>query len=163
MKEIVKHEVYGEICYEENFWTGKKNVVIDGIATTKIGKMSFEYTKGEEMIRGIIKGNYISGVTLIMNDEPVKIVPAPTSFEIVLSVAIFVLILVWGNSAALCSIIPVVGGAIGGGISGLLAFANLMVIRKKEQMSMKILFSLAFMVISFLLCYLVALTIISLY
>ena len=39
-------------------------------------------------------------------------------FEIVLSILIFAFVMVWGNSAKLCAIFPIVGGAIGGGISG---------------------------------------------
>lgn len=35
MKKIIKHENHGDIVYEENFWTGKKNITINGAVATK--------------------------------------------------------------------------------------------------------------------------------
>ena len=41
MKSVIAHPVYGEIVYEESFWTGKKSIKIDGNQLIKLGKKVF--------------------------------------------------------------------------------------------------------------------------
>ena len=43
MKSVVQHEKYGNIIYEENFWTGKKTITIDGTRLEKASKTEFLY------------------------------------------------------------------------------------------------------------------------
>jgi hypothetical protein len=59
--------------------------------------------------------------------------------------------MIWGNSQALCSIIPMVGGAIGGGLSGLAGVLCVSMMREKTT-GQKILISLLATVITFLIC-----------
>ena len=78
------------------------------------------------------------------------------------AISIFMLILVWGNVPALCEIIPVVGGAIGGGISGLMACITLFLMRNTKKVSHKLLIWLGFLIGTFTICFAIALGILSL-
>lgn len=76
-------------------------------------------------------------------------------YEIVLSVLPVALILIWGNSAALVSIVPVVGGALGGLISGIIAVLNLLIVKGVKPIWLKILISIGMLAAAFLLCFLI--------
>mgnify|MGYP003319439936 FL=1 len=38
MRVVVNHETYGEIVYEESFWTGKKEISVGGIPLFEVRK-----------------------------------------------------------------------------------------------------------------------------
>ena len=61
-----------------------------------------------------MKGNVLTGVCLNIGGEDIWIVPKAGALDWVLSALPFALIMLWGNNPQLCSLIPVVGGAIGG-------------------------------------------------
>ena len=64
MKESILHPVYGLIVYEESFWTGKKNLLINGIYARPFSKKEFLF----EERKVIIEGNLFMGVTLRNGD-----------------------------------------------------------------------------------------------
>ena len=78
-----------------------------------------------------------------------------------LSVLPLLLVLIWGNSVALCKIVPIVGGAIGGLIGGIFACANLVVIKGFSRLWLKILVSVGMLGGTFGVCYGIALAILS--
>ena len=119
MKKSMIHPVYREIVYEENIWTGKKSLTMGATALKKVGKNTFSMVRGGVETKVVVKGSVLSGVTLQIQREEIQIVPKATWYDWVLSVLPFVLIMIWGNNVQLCSILPVVGGAIGGLIGGL--------------------------------------------
>ena len=82
-------------------------------------------------------------------------------YEIVLSVIPFALILVWGNSVSLCSIVPVVGGFIGGAVSALFSMFNVMLIKSIKNVWLKIAVTIGMTALTFLACYLIALAFLS--
>ena len=93
MKTIIQHQNYGEITYEESFWTGKKNLSVGGEALTKISKKEFLTSSDEHWT---LKGNYLSGVVLNTGSEEIRLPPPVLKwYEIVLSVLPFILIMVW--------------------------------------------------------------------
>ena len=161
MKTTVCSESFGEIIYEENAWTGKKDLSINGVQLNKTSKKTFEYNNGESVTTVTLKGSVMSGVTATIGDETVKIVTAPKWYEIALSVFIFAFVLVWGNSVALCSIFPIVGGAIGGAISGALAVVNLMVVKNIKNIGGKILVSIGIFVLTVAICATIAFVLLS--
>ena len=161
MKTTVCSESFGEIIYEENAWTGKKDLSINGVQLNKTSKKTFEYNNGESVTTVTLKGSVMSGVTATIGDETVKIVTAPQWYEIALSVFIFAFVLVWGNSVALCSIFPIVGGAIGGAISGALAVVNLMVVKNIKNIGGKILVSIGIFVLTVAICATIAFALLS--
>ena len=81
MKKIIKHEVYGEIVYEENFWTGKKSVTIDGIPLEKISKKEFKLQDGNTVS---IEGGFLQGSNLNIKGESLMLTPKIKWYEIVL-------------------------------------------------------------------------------
>ena len=158
MKLELMHEQLGKIEYEESFWTGKRSVVLDGRQLEKIKSKEFLDEDGTLYKR---KGNYVTGVVLETPYESIRLSPTVKWYEIALSILPFILIMVWGNSEAACRVVPVVGGAIGGGISGALSYLNFVVIKGIKKIWLKILVSVGVLALTFLICYLIGLAIIS--
>lgn len=149
MKQTIQHEKYGEILYNENFWTGKKSLSMNGAPLTKISKKEFQTTNG---VTGTITGSFLSGACLSIGGETIRLTPKITWYEIVLCLLPFILVMVWGNVVALCQIVPVVGGAIGGAVSALLSFTGLFCMRTVKPVWAKILIGIAAVAVTFGIC-----------
>ncbi len=158
MQQTVMHDSIGKIEYNENFWTGKKTLSINDVPLQKISKKVFALPNGEQLS---VCGNYLTGSYLQTATEKIRLTPSVTWYEIALSVLPFLLILVWGNVPALCRIVPVVGGAIGGAISAVFSFINLFIIKGIKSVWLKILISVCMLGATFLICYLIGLAILS--
>ena len=144
MKEIIQHPMYGEIVYEESFWTGKRSLIIGGAPAEKRTKT--EYVFGDDKTLVSIKGNYLYGISLVIKGETIEITPKPRWYEIAVSVIPFVLAIVWGNSPELCAILPMLGGAIGGGLGALFGLTALMQMKKQPKLLNKLLIGLGIVV-----------------
>ena len=153
MKYAVKHPTFGEIIYEEGFWSGKKRLFVRGRALERTGKNAFLLPTEEGAIDIVLNGNTVTGVSFALGGERYSIVPKPTWYELLCSISIFVLILIWGNSKTLCSIFPVVGGAIGGAISGLMAMTCLVTMKLFSKPLQKLLVWLLALAATVLLCF----------
>lgn len=161
MKTVVQHETLGEIVYEESFWTVRKSLTIGGrpLMMIKRGAYVLQNADGTQT-NVLIKGNFLSGVKLEINNE-IVIISQTKWYEWVLSIIIFAWNMVWGNSVALCEIVPVIGGAIGGLICALFMMINLALMRKTKNVGLKLLIWVAMLGASFLCCYLAALAFLS--
>ena len=145
---------FGEINYEENVWTGKKTVTINGVKLTNVKKTTFIYNYNDTSVEVKVSGNIYAGCFLTIQDESYEIC-AKTAwawYEYVLSILPFILILIWGNSVALCQIIPVIGGAIGGAISGVFSIVSLSVMKSIKQPLFKVLVGFIFLLATFIVC-----------
>ena len=149
MRQVIQDDKIGEITYEETFWTGKKTVYINGQPLNKVAKNTFETADGT---KAELKGNFLTGATLTVGENQVRIVNPVKWYEIVMSVLPFILIMIWGNSTALCKIVPVIGGAIGGGISALLSATNVVIIKRVDKLWLKIVISVAMLAATFGVC-----------
>ncbi len=149
MKQKIQNEKYGEILYNENFWTGKKSLSINGTPLTKISRKEFQTENGTV---GTVKGNFLSGASLLIDGETIRLTPKITWYEIVLCLLPFILVMIWGSSVELCKIVPVVGGAIGGGLSALLSCVGLLFMRSVKPIWAKILIALAAIGVTFGVC-----------
>lgn len=149
MKETIQHEKYGEIVYDENFWTGRKSLSMGGVPLTKISKKDFQTESGSI---GTVKGSFLFGASLYIEGETIRLTPTVQWYEIVLAILPFILIMVWGNTVALCKIVPVVGGALGGGLSGLFSILSLFTMRSVKPIWAKILIGIAFIGGAFGIC-----------
>ena len=158
MKEIIKDEKYGEIIYNENAWTGKKDLSISNKALEKVDRSTFKMEDGKEVK---LSGNYFSGVKLSIDSDTIVLSQGLKWYEYVLSVLPFILILIWGNSVALCEIVPVVGGFVGGLISAVFSFLNLIILKKLKNIWLKVLVSIVTLGLTFLVCFLIALAILG--
>ena len=119
--------------YEENAWTGKRSLTVNGVPLTKTGKRQFSVTKEDGTVSYItVKGSFLSGISLLTSEGEVVLVKNK-----------------WYDWVLI--FLPMVGivvgvagfGAIGGGLSaffGLLgAFVNATLLRSKLSMPVKIL------------------------
>lgn len=83
-------------------------------------------------------------------------------YEYILALIIPIFVIIWGSSAYLCSIFPIVGGLIGGAISAPAMIFSAVVMRQvKKKPIFKILIGLGFFAAAVLICYLIALALIS--
>ena len=155
MKMINDHDKYGKIEYNESFWTGKKTIIVNNLALTKIGKNQF--AGGEYSVKVI--GSALSGITLNINGVFVKMSEKTTVIEYILAFIPLVFILFWGNIPQLCAIFPVVGGAIGGAISGAFGTVSLMYMKTQKKIIGKLIVALITFVAAIISCFLVALII----
>lgn len=149
MKVLIDDEVYGEIFYEESFWTGRKSLTINGVSLLKISKKQFRMSDGST---ATVSGGFLQGACLNVNGETIRLTPKLKWYEIVLCIWPIILTLTWGNIPALCAIVPIVGGAIGGGIGGLFSVLGLYFIRSVEPLWLKIVIAIASLAITFGIC-----------
>ena len=157
MKEIVQHSIYGEIVYNESFWTGKKALTINGVDAKPISKK--EYMVNEK--RAILKGSFLTGSTLLIEGETIQLSPKAKWHEIILAIIPFLFLLTWGNSASLCSIFPVVGGAIGGALGGVGAVISLFLMKTQKNPIVKTVVGIIVAVATILIAFVLALAILS--
>lgn len=162
MQLSVNHEVYGTITYNENAWTGKREIAFGQTILSKSGKNTFVYSNGETELPVSVKGSFLFGVKLFVGAEEIQLSAAAKWYEIALSVLIFAFVLVWGNSVALCSIVPIVGGAIGGFISGVGMVLCLYFMRKTAKIEMKILIWVLCFFATIAACFCLAVALLSL-
>ena len=153
MNQVVKHEKYGEISYEESAWTGRKALSINGVPLNKISKKEFQTQDGKT---ATVTGNFLWGANLVIDGETISLTPRIKWYEIALCLLPFILIMVWGNVPSLCRIIPVVGGALGGFISALFSCLGLIFIKKMKTVGLKLLVALAAIVVTFGICVAIA-------
>lgn len=150
MKTVIQHEAYGEIVYDESAWTGKKSLSIGGTPLEKLSKKEFKMQDGTTVTAN---GGFLQGASLDIKGETIALTPRVKWYEIVLCVLPFLFVMIWGNVTALVKIIPIVGGAIGGGISGLFGVLGLWGIKSVKPIWLKLLVALGCFAITFGICY----------
>lgn len=64
MTKNVTHPVYGMITYEENIWSGKKTVSVNGCVLRTMAKNTFVFQEGETPVLATLKGSALTGVSL---------------------------------------------------------------------------------------------------
>ena len=157
MKEIIQHPTYGEIVYTEGFWSGKKTLTVGGVEAKKVSKKEFTFD-GKKVS---IKGNYYAGTSLDIEGEIIQVTPKPKWYEIVIAVLPLIFLLTWGNSVALCSIFPVVGGALGGALGAVALCVTLSLMKKTKSFLVKLIYGLCVFAVTILIAYALALAILS--
>jgi len=157
MKKTIDHPTLGKITYEENVWTGKKYLSINDEQVEKVSKNEFVINSEKAKI----KGSIFSGITLYLSNQMVQISQKPQIYEYILAILPFIFLLIWGNSAALCRIFPVVGGAIGGLIGGLSAVLSIYLMTSAKKPLIKVTIGIGFFACAILIAYLVAILILA--
>lgn len=158
MKVAKQHTEYGEIVYDESAWTGKKTLFIDGKQLEKVSKNEFVTENGDSVF---VKGSLLTGTKVTIGNETIELTPSIKWYEAVLALLPLIFNLVWGNVVALCAIIPMVGGAIGGLINGGIAMLSLMLMKRTQSVGLKIIIGLGMFCVGFLLCFLIGLGILG--
>ena len=158
MKEVINNSVYGEIVYNESFWLGKKSLTINGENAQSVSKKEF-LVNGEKVV---LKGSFLTGVTMLINNEKVELIRRPKVYELILALLPILFLLTWGNSPALCAIFPVVGGAIGGAIGAIFSCESMLLMKKAKSPLNKILIGIGMFAATLAVAFIVALLLISL-
>lgn len=155
MKEIIQHPVYGEIIYHESFWLGRKNLIVNKVISEQVSRQ--EFMIGEK--KATIKGSYLTGVSILIDDKAIELSPKTKWYEYLLAFLPLLFLLVWGNSVALCSIFPVVGGAIGGAIGGLGFSISISLMKKTKSTVSKLVIGIGTFAATVLFAFFVAIII----
>ena len=158
MKEIIQHEKYGTIEFSEGTVLGNREIIINGQPLTKKSNKVF-YRADNTAVK--VEGNLFTGVKLNIDGEMVQITPAGKWYELAIYIAGFVLLMVWSNSIALCSIIPMVGGAIGGLLYAIPAVLGFSVSVKQKNPILKATICLCSVLLGLILCAIVGVAIVS--
>ncbi len=156
MKNVVNDSALGRIEFEESFWTGKRAITINGKPLIKKSNKLFEYNDGEAIKTVKVKGNTFTGAGIEVDGVSIEVFRKLKWYEIVLAVVLVVFVMSWGNSYALCSIIPAVGGGLGGVISALGACTYLLLTKKEMPVWKRLLIWAGCFVGTFLTCVLLA-------
>ena len=156
MKASTHHVGYGQIEYNENFWTGKRELAIGGQKLTKKKKNVYTLNSADGDLDCRVKGSFLTGASLYIDQDVIQLSAPCKWYEICCSALICVFVLTWGNSPSLCKIFPIVGGAIGGGISGMTACMNLFLMREIKKVSFKLLIWLGMFLGTIAVCFLIA-------
>ena len=151
IKEFESKE-FGKVIYEESFWSGKRRITINGVVLSKDTKTTYVGMINDALVKVRVVGNFLKGCSLFVNDEYFTVSLPAAWYEYVLGLLPFILVLVWGNSVELCSIVPVVGGAVGGGISGVASVGSLMLLKNTKNVLLKIAIGLGILIATFTVC-----------
>ncbi|MBR5780219.1 MAG: hypothetical protein IKY21_06335 [Clostridia bacterium] len=161
MRSVIQTQKYGEIVYDESYWTGKKTVTVGGVQLKKVNKKTFVGEINGEQVTALIAGSFLSGAIIDVNGDKFRMTEPAKWYDYVLSFAWVAIYLVWSVSEALCMIFPVVGGALGGVVAGLGAAAALFIIKPMKNIAAKIAVSLGMFVAVMLVNFALALIYIS--
>lgn len=161
MQTTIQHDSLGTISYDENIWTGKRKLRLNGKELIKINRKTYQYSDEEQSFNAELRGNTVLGVTLTAKGERIEILPPPAWYVWAFSLFMFLFILVWGNVPALVQIFPVVGGGIGGLVAGLFAILNVFFSRSAKNTAIRLLICVACTAATILICFLIALAVLS--
>lgn len=161
MKASILTEKYGEIVYEESYWTGKRKVNVGGTEFKKINKKTFVGEINGERIGVAISGNYISGVFIDINGEKFRVTESAKWYDYLIAFIWLIPYFVWTNSPVLCAILPIVGGGLGGAVAGVFLATGLLLIKSNKNIAAKIGISFAFFAATILVNFLLAVVIIK--
>lgn len=156
MKKSFDVPSLGTVVVKESVWTGKFTVLVNGVEAKRMSKTAFLYEAGASTYDINITGNFVKGSTMTINGDSYKISENIKWYEYVLALLPFVFILIWGNVPALCQILPVVGGALGGVVSALMGILSAMVMKETKSVALKILYGIAFFLATIAICYALA-------
>lgn len=157
MNVTVNHPSYGEIVYSESFWTGKKSLTINGTPLQGLSKKEFLFD--EKKI--IVKGNYLLGASLQIENEEIALSPKVKWYETVLAILPFIFVLTWGNSPDLVAVIPILGGAIGGALGGTFGCISMLLMKRVQLPIHKALVGIGIFGLSIFVNYVVAVVILQ--
>lgn len=156
MKASTHHVGYGQIEYNENFWTGKRELTVNGQKLIKKKKNVYQLNTENGVLECRIKGSFLTGATLCVDQDVIQLSEPCKWYEIFCSVLICAFVLIWGSVPQLCRIFPIVGGAIGGGISGMTACMNLFLMIGTKKVGFKLLIWLGMFLGTIAVCFLIA-------
>ena len=155
---------FGELKYNESFFTGKIDIYLNGIHAIKKRRKVFQIESDEDPndITSIyIYGNFLFGVKVIINGKIYTIYEKPRWYEYLIALLFIAVTIIWGSIPALVKIIPIVGGAIGGAIAGFFNALGFALARKTNKILKKLISLIGFGLLSFITCFAIAICILN--
>ena len=157
MKLQTFNEQYGTITYDENFWTGKRKLTINGVTLMKSKKNVYMYSTEESIKTVQLKGNFMSGVYLLIDGVKVELSEKTKWYETLFAILPLILVFTWGNSPELCAIFPIIGGAVGGGVAAGFAILNIYLMKSTKNPLAKMAIGFTMMLGTIFVCFILAL------
>ena len=106
MLALSSHAKIGKIWFEQNFWTGKISITVDGIPLVKLSRNIYTYERDGVRYTVIIRGNKFSGMRLNFSSNEknatpidVPIVEGYKVYEYVIAFISTFLVCLWINIA----------------------------------------------------------------
>ena len=141
MRDSIQTEKYGEIVIDENMWTGSKKVFVNGVRFNKVNKKTFVGSIGGAAVTALVTGSSFTGIVIELDGTKYRVSASPKWYDFLITLIWIPLYLIWANSA-LCAILPVAGGALGGAVSGLMAGIALVYAKRQKSIGVKLAISL---------------------
>ena len=161
MLHEITHEKYGKIVFDENFWTGKKKLFINGTLLKKVARKKYLFEQDGEKIEIVLAGSFLAGSAIQIKDEKIQLTPQVKWYELIIPILFACLVIAWGNNVHLCKIIPIVGGAIGGAITGAMTVINIISIKSINNILIKLIVELTLGILTFVACWIGAMIILK--
>ena len=152
MVKNIESGKYGTITYKESNWFGSSEILVNGQKIDKIDKTSYSFEHEGAIVNIKIVGNFFNGASMQIGDEIHEVSPKTLWYEYALALFNIVLIIVWGSSVALCSIVPVIGGLIGVAISGSFSVVAMFLMKRSKNPLIKLLIGFACIAVTFVIC-----------
>lgn len=169
MTNIFNSEKFGEIVYEESFWTGRRKISINGKQLTKVGRTTFAYVENDVTYSVVVLGNFFTGVKLVVSNstnpnekEFIKVVEGFKWYEFIFAFIGFVFVIAWNLVPVEIYIyFPTIGGAIGGALSVAFGLGGMYFASKVKKWWARILIILAGSVIGILACWIIGINVLA--
>ena len=158
MKEIIQHEKYGTIEFSEGNLVANRTITVNGQVLTKKSNKQFYLDDGTSVK---VIGGLFSGVKLDIGGDIVQVSNPGTWYELAIYITGLVFLIVWSNSVALCSIIPMIGGAIGGILFAIPAVIGFSFSVKQKNPVLKLIITFSSVLLGLIICAIVGLLFIS--
>ena len=91
MKASTHHVGYGQIEYNENFWTGKRELTVNGEKLTKKKRNVFTLSSENGDLDCRIKGSFLTGATLYIDQDVIQLSESYKWYEFLCSALILCL------------------------------------------------------------------------
>ena len=149
MEETIQHENYGTIEFFEGNLIANRKISINGQELTKKSNKQFYLNDGKSVK---VIGGLFSGVKLDIEGEIVQISNPGKWYEILIYITGLILLIIWSNSVALCSIIPMIGGAIGGLLYAIPAVIGFSFSVKQKNPVLKLIITISSVLLGLIIC-----------
>ena len=130
---------------------------MNGVAAQPVSKKEFLINEK----KATLKGSFLYGLSLTIDGETVSISPKAQWYELFFAILPFLFLVTWGNSATLCAIFPVVGGALGGALGGVSMVVSLGLMKNQKNPLAKILVGIGVAVVTIFISFLLSLVLIQ--
>ncbi|MBR2024631.1 MAG: hypothetical protein IKA02_02340 [Clostridia bacterium] len=152
MKEIIEHEKYGTIEFSEGNIIGNRQITINGEKLTKKSQKEFYLADGRS---ATVTGSLFTGIKLNIGSDVIQITNAGKWYELTIYILGFVLLIVWSNSIPLLTILPMIGGGIGGLLYAIPAITGFSFSVKQKNPILKTTITLCSVLLGLILCVIV--------